>query len=78
MAGRDRQAGRPGGPPRSRAPHGTLADGLRQRGAVWSLLGGEERPGIVHRLDRDTSGLLVVAKSEQAHRHLAAQLRSAA
>jgi 23S rRNA pseudouridine1911/1915/1917 synthase len=56
-------------------PHGTLADGLRQRGAVWSLLGGEERPGIVHRLDRDTSGLLVVAKSEQAHRHLAAQLQ---
>ena len=56
-------------------PHGTLADGLRQRGAVWSLLGGEERPGIVHRLDRDTSGLLVVAKSEAAHRHLAAQLQ---
>jgi 23S rRNA pseudouridine1911/1915/1917 synthase len=57
-------------------PHGTLADGLRQRGAVWSLLGGEERPGIVHRLDRDTSGLLVVAKSETAHRHLAAQLEA--
>jgi 23S rRNA pseudouridine1911/1915/1917 synthase len=56
-------------------PHGTLADGLRQRGAVWSLLGGEERAGIVHRLDRDTSGLLVVAKSEAAHRHLAAQLQ---
>lgn len=55
-------------------PHGTLADGLRQRGAVWSLLGGEERAGIVHRLDRDTSGLLVVAKSEAAHRRLAAQL----
>jgi 23S rRNA pseudouridine1911/1915/1917 synthase len=57
-------------------PHGTLADGLRQRGATWSLWGGEERPGIVHRLDRDTSGLLVVAKSEAAHRHLAAQLQS--
>jgi 23S rRNA pseudouridine1911/1915/1917 synthase len=56
-------------------PDGTLADGLRQRGTVWSLLGGEERPGIVHRLDRDTSGLLVVAKSEAAHRHLAAQLQ---
>jgi 23S rRNA pseudouridine1911/1915/1917 synthase len=55
-------------------PHGTLADGLRQRGATWSLWGGEERPGIVHRLDRDTSGLLVVAKSEAAHRALAAQL----
>jgi len=56
-------------------PHGTLADGLRQRGSVWSLLGGEERAGIVHRLDRDTSGLLVVAKSEMAHRRLAAQLQ---
>jgi 23S rRNA pseudouridine1911/1915/1917 synthase len=55
-------------------PHGTLADGLRQRGATWSLWGGAERPGIVHRLDRDTSGLLVVAKSETAHRALAAQL----
>ena len=55
---------------------GTLADGLRQRGATWSLLGGAERPGIVHRLDRYTSGLLVVAKTEPAHRALAAQLAS--
>ena len=55
-------------------PHGTLADGLRQRGTTWSLLGGAERPGIVHRLDRNTSGLLVVAKTERAHRALAAQL----
>jgi 23S rRNA pseudouridine1911/1915/1917 synthase len=57
-------------------PHGTLADALRQRGATWSLLGGAERPGIVHRLDRDTSGLLVVAKTEAAHRQLAAQLQA--
>lgn len=55
-------------------PVGTLADGLRQRGDVWSLLGGPERAGIVHRLDRMTSGLLVVAKTEAAHRNLAAQL----
>jgi 23S rRNA pseudouridine1911/1915/1917 synthase len=55
-------------------PHGTLADGLRQRGDVWSFLGGAERPGIVHRLDRTTSGLLVVAKTEAAHRSLSAQL----
>jgi 23S rRNA pseudouridine1911/1915/1917 synthase len=55
-------------------PAGTLADGLRQRGATWSLLGGADRPGIVHRLDRHTSGLLVVAKTEQAHRSLAGQL----
>jgi 23S rRNA pseudouridine1911/1915/1917 synthase len=53
---------------------GTLADGLKQRGTTWSLLGGAERAGIVHRLDRDTSGLLVVAKTEAAHRGLARQL----
>jgi 23S rRNA pseudouridine1911/1915/1917 synthase len=48
--------------------HGTLVHGLLQRGAA----GGEdaERPGIVHRLDRDTSGLLVVARSGEAHRRL--------
>jgi 23S rRNA pseudouridine1911/1915/1917 synthase len=55
-------------------PAGTLADGLKQRGTTWSLLGGAERAGIVHRLDRDTSGLLVVAKTESAHRSLARQL----
>ncbi|HKR98368.1 MAG TPA: RluA family pseudouridine synthase [Candidatus Dormibacteraeota bacterium] len=56
--------------------HGdTLADALRTRGETWSLLGGEERAGIVHRLDRDTSGLLVVARTEAAHRALAQQLR---
>lgn len=54
---------------------GTLADGLRQRGTMWSQLGGAERPGIVHRLDRDTSGLLVVAKTEAAHRSLSLQLQ---
>ncbi|HEX4580245.1 MAG TPA: RluA family pseudouridine synthase, partial [Candidatus Dormibacteraeota bacterium] len=56
-------------------PAGTLADGLRQRGATWSQLGGEQRPGIVHRLDRDTSGLLVVAKTEAAHHSLSLQLQ---
>lgn len=55
-------------------PHGTVADALRQRGDTWSLLGGGERAGIVHRLDRYTSGLMVVAKTEHAHRVLAAQL----
>jgi 23S rRNA pseudouridine1911/1915/1917 synthase len=52
-------------------PEGTLAQALAGRAA-----GGEGfRPGIVHRLDRDTSGLLVVAKSEQVHRALQEQLR---
>ncbi len=55
-------------------PTGTLADALTARGTTWSLLGGRERAGIVHRLDRDTSGLLVVAKTEAAHRSLARQL----
>jgi 23S rRNA pseudouridine1911/1915/1917 synthase len=55
-------------------PVGTLADALKERGTTWSLLGGSERAGIVHRLDRDTSGLLVVAKTEAAHRNLARQL----
>jgi 23S rRNA pseudouridine1911/1915/1917 synthase len=51
---------------------GTLVHGLLERGAA----GGEaDRPGIVHRLDRDTSGLLVVARSEQAHRRLQALVR---
>lgn len=40
-----------------------------------STLGGEERPGIVHRLDQDTSGLLVVAKTDEAHIHLVDQFR---
>ncbi len=43
-----------------------------------SGIGGEERPGIVHRLDKDTSGLLVVAKNDVAHRHLQEQIQSRA
>jgi 23S rRNA pseudouridine1911/1915/1917 synthase len=54
---------------------GTLVHGLLARGPEWSSIGGEERPGIVHRLDRDTSGLMVVARNDLAHRKLAAQLQ---
>ena len=51
---------------------GTLVHGLLALGAA----GGEpERPGIVHRLDRDTSGLLVVARSEEAHARLSRAIR---
>jgi 23S rRNA pseudouridine1911/1915/1917 synthase len=51
---------------------GTLVHGLLAR----EIAGGdEERPGIVHRLDRDTSGLMVVARSEEAHRRLQALVR---
>jgi 23S rRNA pseudouridine1911/1915/1917 synthase len=54
---------------------GTLVHGLLARGAGWSTIGGTERPGIVHRLDRDTSGLMVVARNDVAHRELVRQLQ---
>ena len=54
---------------------GTLVHGLLARGRGWSTIGGTERPGIVHRLDRDTSGLMVVARNDTAHRELAGQLQ---
>jgi 23S rRNA pseudouridine1911/1915/1917 synthase len=53
---------------------GTLVNALIAHcGASLSGIGGEKRPGIVHRLDKDTSGLLVVAKTDRAHRGLARQ-----
>src|SRR5437588_10172197 len=52
---------------------GTLVNALLHHMAKLSGLGGELRPGIVHRLDRATSGLIVVAKNDAAHRKLAAQ-----
>ncbi|MBY0532725.1 MAG: RluA family pseudouridine synthase [Xanthobacteraceae bacterium] len=53
---------------------GTLVNALIAHcGASLSGIGGEKRPGIVHRLDKDTSGLLVVAKNDHAHRSLSAQ-----
>jgi 23S rRNA pseudouridine1911/1915/1917 synthase len=53
---------------------GTLVNALLAHcGDSLSGIGGEKRPGIVHRLDKDTSGLLVAAKTDRAHRALAAQ-----
>jgi len=53
---------------------GTLVNALIAHcGASLSGIGGVMRPGIVHRLDKDTSGLMVVAKTDRAHRGLAAQ-----
>jgi len=52
----------------------TLVNVLAGRGTELAGGSGEGRPGIVHRLDRDTSGLLVVAKSDAAHRRLAAAI----
>jgi 23S rRNA pseudouridine1911/1915/1917 synthase len=51
---------------------GTLVNALLGRGTPLAPAGGAERPGIVHRLDRETSGLLVVAKTDAAHRALVA------
>jgi 23S rRNA pseudouridine1911/1915/1917 synthase len=52
---------------------GTLVNALLHHFATLSAVGGEMRPGIVHRLDKETSGLIIVAKNDEAHRKLAAQ-----
>jgi 23S rRNA pseudouridine1911/1915/1917 synthase len=54
-------------------PNGTLVNALLHHCGKMSSIGGVLRPGIVHRIDKDTSGLLVVAKNDQAHLHLAKQ-----
>ena len=56
-------------------PDGTLVNALLHHcGESLSGVGGEKRPGIVHRIDRDTSGLIIAAKNDAAHLSLAAQL----
>lgn len=60
--------------PGNRKP--TLVNALLSRSHALSATGGEFRPGIVHRLDKDTTGLMVVAKSDAAHRHLQAQIKA--
>lgn len=58
---------------------GTLVNALlhhfQTSGGTVSTIGGKERPGLVHRLDKDTSGVMVIAKTDQTHRHLAAQFK---
>jgi len=54
---------------------GTLANALLAIGGPLSRVGGDERPGIVHRLDKDTSGVMVVARTDSAHRRLSAQFK---
>jgi len=57
-------------------PDGTLVNALLHHcGESLSGIGGERRPGIVHRIDKDTSGLVIAAKNDAAHRALAAQLK---
>ena len=55
---------------------GTLVNALQHHFDTLSTVAGAQRPGIVHRLDRDTSGLLIVAKDDRAHRVLAAQFET--
>ena len=57
--------------------HGTLVNALLHHFGTLSTLSGDDlRPGIVHRLDRETSGVMVVARTDQAHQSLAAQFHS--
>jgi 23S rRNA pseudouridine1911/1915/1917 synthase len=55
---------------------GTLANAIQHRFGKLSQLNGEYRPGIVHRLDRDTSGVILIAKDEAAHRNLSYQFET--
>ena len=62
--------------PAAGAKTGTLANALAFHFRKLSTVGGDVRPGIVHRLDKGTSGLLLVAKTERAHENLADQFRA--
>lgn len=57
-------------------PAGTLVNALLAHCKGLSAIGGTERPGIVHRLDKDTSGLIVVAKNDEAHHALQKQIQA--
>lgn len=54
---------------------GTLVNALIGRGTSLAALGGDHRPGIVHRLDKDTSGLIVIAKTDAAYQGLVEQIK---
>lgn len=62
--------------PASGSPSGTLVNALLYKISNLSGINGEIRPGIVHRLDKDTSGLLVIAKNDEAHLSLSKQISS--
>ncbi len=55
---------------------GTLVHALLYHCDRLAGIGGVERPGIVHRIDKDTTGVIVVAKSDRAHQHLQAQIKA--
>jgi 23S rRNA pseudouridine1911/1915/1917 synthase len=55
---------------------GTLVNGLVNYGKKWSTVNGNWRPGILHRLDRNTTGIMLVAKSDEAHWRMARQFEN--
>ena len=55
---------------------GTVVNALLGRGIALSSLGGLGRPGVVHRLDKDTSGVLVLAKTDRAYKGLSEQIKA--
>jgi 23S rRNA pseudouridine1911/1915/1917 synthase len=57
-------------------PNGTLVNALLAHCPNLPGIGGVQRPGIVHRLDKDTTGAIAIAKTEFAHKHLQAQLKA--
>jgi len=61
--------------PASSVKEATLVDWLRQKGVSLSTISGEERHGIVHRLDKETSGAMVIAKNNESHEKLSLQLQ---
>ena len=62
--------------PAGDAQSGTLVNALLNHCETLPGIGGVQRPGIVHRLDKDTSGVIVAAKTDHAHRHLSAQFEA--
>ena len=62
--------------PAGDAQSGTLVSALLSHCETLPGIGGVQRPGIVHRLDKDTSGVIVTAKTDYAHRHLSAQFEA--
>lgn len=57
-------------------PQGTLVNAILAHCPTLPGIGGVQRPGIVHRLDKDTTGAIAIAKTDQAHHHLQAQLKA--
>lgn len=57
-------------------PQGTLVNAILAHCPTLPGIGGVQRPGIVHRLDKDTTGAIAIAKTDQAHQHLQAQLKT--